>query len=160
MNVTTYNKIVDQHADGLYRFALSMCKSQDDAQDAVQEAFSKLWEKKDQVNVQKIKSYLFTTVHNKMIDQFRKNSRYKSVDVEENIAMTSQASPDLKAVLNEALDTLPEIQKSVVLLRDYEGYDYNEIADITDLSLSQVKVYIFRARQKLKNYIVSMDLVI
>jgi len=55
---------------------------------------------------------------------------------------------------------LPEIQRSVVLLRDYEGYSYNEIAEITGLSESQVKVYIFRARTFLKNYIGSLEIVI
>ena len=160
LNVKTYNKVVDKHADGLYRFAFSMCKNEDDAQDAVQDAFSKLWERKDQVNQEKVKSYLFTTVHNKMIDLFRKNSKYSSVEVHENAAVSQSISPDLQEVLHSALNTLPEIQKSVILLRDYEGYDYNEIAEFTDLSLSQVKVYIFRARKKLKSYIGSLDLVI
>lgn len=151
---------MDQHADGLFRFAMSMCKNRDDANDTVQEAFSKLWERKDKVDVEKVKSYLFTTVHNRMIDLFRKNAKYQQVDVLEDQAITCQESSDIQEVLKEALDTLPEIQKSVVLLRDYEGYDYNEIADITGLNLSQVKVYIFRARQKLKNYIGRLDLVL
>ena len=61
---------------------------------------------------------------------------------------------------HEALNTLPEIQRSVILLRDYEGYNYDEIADITGLTLSQVKVYIFRGRQKLKQYIGSIEAVL
>jgi RNA polymerase sigma-70 factor (ECF subfamily) len=63
-------------------------------------------------------------------------------------------------VLNNALDKLPEIQKSVVLLRDYEGYDYAEIGKITGLNESQVKVYIFRARATLKNYIGNLEAII
>jgi len=62
--------------------------------------------------------------------------------------------------LNEALNKLPEIQRSVIMLRDYEGYDYNEIGEITGLNESQVKVYIFRARKFLKNYIGSIEAVI
>jgi RNA polymerase sigma factor (sigma-70 family) len=62
--------------------------------------------------------------------------------------------------LHEALNTLPEIQKSVILMRDYEGYNYDEIAEMTKLSLSQVKVYIFRGRQKLKQYLGSIEMVI
>ena len=64
---------------------------------------------------------------------------------------------DLKEILDEALDRLPEIQKSLILLRDYEGYSYEEIGEITGLSESQVKVYIFRGRMALKNYLVSID---
>jgi RNA polymerase sigma-70 factor (ECF subfamily) len=60
---------------------------------------------------------------------------------------------DLHEVLNIAVQQLPEIQKAVVTLRDYEGYSYKEIADITELTESQVKVYIYRARVFLKNYI-------
>ena len=67
---------------------------------------------------------------------------------------------DLKEILNEALSRLPEIQKTVILLRDYEGYDYAEIGEITNLTESQVKVYIFRARTFLKNYIGKMEVVI
>ncbi len=64
---------------------------------------------------------------------------------------------DLKEILDEALHRLPDIQKSLILLRDYEGYSYEEIGKITDLSESQVKVYIFRGRIALKNYLVSIE---
>ena len=67
---------------------------------------------------------------------------------------------DLKEILNRGLDQLPEIQKTVLLLRDYEGYDYAEIGSITNLNESQVKVYIFRARTFLKNYIGKQEVVI
>ena len=63
-------------------------------------------------------------------------------------------------VLNEAIKQLPEIQRSVILLRDYEGYSYKEIGEIVELNESQVKVYIYRARVFLKNYIGSMDMVV
>ena len=67
-------------------------------------------------------------------------------------AHTEQYS-DLKEILNEAISRLPDDQRSVILLRDYEGYAYNEISEITGLSESQVKVYIYRGRLFLKNYI-------
>lgn len=160
MDVRSYNKTVDTYADGLFRFAYSMCKDRDDAQDVVQDAFSKLWERKDQVNPEKVKSYLFTTVHHKVIDLFRKNKRFQHMDEMPSHLTTQQHNHDLKEVLDEALSTLSEVQKSVILLRDYEGYNYEEIADITGLNLSQVKVYIFRGRQKLKNYIGKVEMVI
>ena len=62
----------------------------------------------------------------------------------------------LQEILHNALNTLPEIQKTVVVLRDYEGYSYEEIGEITNLNPSQVKVYIFRARVTLKNHIGSI----
>ena len=62
-----------------------------------------------------------------------------------------------KELIDHHLDQLPEIQKSVLLLRDFEGYDYNEIGKITKLNESQVKVYIFRARKSLKEFIVKTE---
>jgi len=66
----------------------------------------------------------------------------------------------VKQVLDQALRLLPEIQRSVILLRDYEGYSYQEIGEITRLNESQVKVYIYRARVFLKNYIGKLENVI
>ena len=59
--------------------------------------------------------------------------------------------------MHKALATLPQVQASVILLRDYEGYSYEEIGNILNLNESQVKVYIFRGRTALKNYLKSMD---
>ena len=67
---------------------------------------------------------------------------------------------DLKQVVNEAVSKLPEVQKSVIMLRDYEGYSYEEIGNITGLNESQVKVYIYRARTFLKEYIGNLENVI
>lgn len=160
MTVKEYNSIVDQHADGMYRFALSMSKDEDVAKDAVQDAFVKLWERKENVDPSKVKSYLFTTVHHKIIDGFRRDSKHQDIDKTVILESTSQKTHDLQEILHEALKTLSEIQRSVILLLDYECYNYEEIAEITQLSLSQVKVYIFRGRQKLKEYIGSMEAVI
>ena len=71
-----------------------------------------------------------------------------------------QGNFDLQEILHRAVDQLPEVQKSVLLLRDYEGYSYREIEEITGLSEAQVKVYIYRSRIFLKNYIGTIDAVI
>lgn len=160
LNAKDFNQIVDEWADALFRFAVSMSKDEDVAKDAVQDALAKLWERKDEVNPAKVKSYLFTTVHHKVIDHFRRDQRHDDIETSEANPVTSQGTHDLQEVLHEALQTLPEIQRSVILLRDYEGYNYEEIAEMTELSLAQVKVYIFRGRKKLKAYIGSMESVI
>jgi len=104
---------------------------------------------------------LFTTAYHTMIDSIRKDQY--SAYADEKLASAQSYSDDytgLKEILDEAVARLPEVQRSVVLLRDYEGYSYQEIGQITGLSESQVKVYIFRARVALKNYIGSLDAVI
>ncbi len=136
-------------------------RDEDVAKDLVQETFSKVWLKREDVSFEKGKTYLFTAGFNTFIDYTRKNSRFESYSREKHQDTGyRQSSSDLKDVLEDALNRLPEIQKTVVLLRDYEGYDYAEIGEITNLTESQVKVYIFRARKAMKKYLVSVDLVI
>ena len=73
---------------------------------------------------------------------------------------TEKHYSDVKQILNEALTKLPEIQKSVIMLRDYEGYSYEEIGRIMELNESQVKVYLHRARLQLKEYLGKLENVI
>jgi RNA polymerase sigma-70 factor (ECF subfamily) len=130
------------------------------ANDVVQETFTKVWIKHEEVSYEKVKSYLFTTAYHAIVDWVKKEGRSGDIENTEEQGENSNFNFNLKEVLEEALEKLPEIQKSVVLLRDYEGYNYDEIAEITGLSESQVKVYIFRARKALKTYIKRLDLVI
>jgi RNA polymerase sigma factor (sigma-70 family) len=161
MTVTDYNNCVDQHSDGLYRFILKHIKDKDAARDIVQDTFEKMWRKVEDIDAAKSKSYLFTAGYHTLIDYTRKAKKQGSfTEVEEYKLGHEKNYSDLKEILNAALDKLPEIQRSVILLRDYEGYDYAEIGEITGLNESQVKVYIFRARTFLKNYIGKMEVVI
>lgn len=161
MNLNDYNLCVDAHADGVYRFVLKHIKDTDAARDIVQDSFEKMWRKLDTIDGAKAKSYLFTTAYHTLVDYTRKNSKKAPfTEVNHNEYNHEKQYSDLKEVLNRGLELLPEIQKSVLLLRDYEGYDYAEIGTITGLNESQVKVYIFRARTFLKNYIGKMEAVI
>jgi RNA polymerase sigma factor (sigma-70 family) len=158
MNVSEYNMSVDEYSDGIYRFILKQIKDKDKAKDIVQDTYIKMWNKHEEIQAEKVKSYLFTAAYHTMIDQIRKDKRLVSMDAADYLTpSTNNKYSDLKAVLNEALEKLPEIQKSAILLRDYEGYDYKEIGEILNLNESQVKVYIFRGRQTLKNYIVHAE---
>lgn len=161
MTTAEYNKSIDAHSDGVYRFILHNIKDKDDASDIVQDTFEKLWINKDNVNNEKVKSYIFTTAYHTMISKIRRDQKkatFEEVDYN-NHYHTSQYS-DLKELLREAISKLPEVQRSVIMLRDYEGYDYKEIGEITNLNESQVKVYIYRGRQFLKEYIGSMQNVV
>ncbi|MCB0793896.1 MAG: RNA polymerase sigma factor [Flavobacteriales bacterium] len=161
MNLQEYNAAVDQHADGLYRFALKHLRDEDQAKDVVQDSFTRLWVRLEGVDGSKVKSYLFTTAHHLIVDEVRKRSRSTVMEEKhEQLRWSEQEQPDLQAVLEAGLSTLPEVQRSVVLLRDLEGYSYDEIAEITGLNLAQVKVYIYRGRMALKEYIGSLDLVV
>jgi RNA polymerase sigma factor (sigma-70 family) len=104
---------------------------------------------------------MFTTGYHTMIDRIRRDKKQSELTAARELTLShSRQYSDLKEVLDDALTKLPDIQRSVILLRDYEGYSYAEIGEITGLNESQVKVYIFRARGFLKNYIGAMENVI
>jgi RNA polymerase sigma-70 factor (ECF subfamily) len=161
MTTTEYNCCVDDFADGVYRFILKNIKDEDKAKDIVQDSFIKMWDKVADISYEKARSYLFTTAYHTMIDQIRREKKQTTLDDAFLKSLTIENHySDLKEVLDAALEQLPEIQKSVILLRDYEGYSYDEIGEITNLNESQVKVYIYRARLFLKNYIGELERVL
>lgn len=158
MNRVQYNRCVDSYSDGLYRFALASLRNREEAEDVVQDSFARVWEHRDSVEPAKAKSYLFTTAHHLIIDTIRK--RHQEIAVETLFQLPDNGNssyPDLNQILHKAVATLPEAQRSAILLRDYEGYSYQEIGEITGQSEAQVKVNIFRARTALRNVIKSMD---
>jgi len=131
------------------------------SRDVVQDSYEKLWINVKDVEFEKSKSYLFTIAYRRMIDVIRRDKHMSAFDAATPLSYShSEQYSDLKEILNEAVSKLPEDQRSVVMLRDYEGYAYDEISEITGLSESQVKVYIFRARVFLKNYIKNPEFVI
>lgn len=161
MTVDDYNGAVDNYSDNLYRFILKNVRVEDSARDIVQDTFEKLWIKLETVEATRVKSYLFTAAYHTMIDYIRKNSRTRDLEgVNLDNHYHQEQYSDLGELLSRALENLPADQRSVLMLRDYEGYSYQEISDITNLSESQVKVYIYRARIYLKGYIGTLERVI
>jgi RNA polymerase sigma factor (sigma-70 family) len=160
MNLEEFNTCVDLHSEIVYRYILKHTLDAEMAKDILQESILKMWQYHENIKFSKSKSYLFATAYNKMLNQIEKDSKKESINnVGQQILSHNEQYSDLKEILDEALDQLPEIQKSVVLLRDYQGYNYQEIGEITGLTASQVRVYLFRARCALKQYIGRMDIV-
>ncbi len=158
MTERDYNECVRQYADNVYRFILKNIGNTEDAKDVVQLSFEKMWVHREEVINEKCKSYLFTVAYNTMIDQIRKNKRtVLKENVADHITGTSLINQDPKRILQEALGKLGETQRSLVMLKDYEGYSYEEIGEITGLNESQVKVYLHRARLFLRNYLVKAE---
>jgi RNA polymerase sigma-70 factor (ECF subfamily) len=158
MTEREYNHCVNEYADNLYRFIVKNLRHEEDARDIVQTAFEKLWKNRDSVETVKSKSYLFTVAYNQMIDHIRKNKRIQlKEEFSEDGRAQYQQHGNMRKILMEALNRLNETQRSLVMLKDYEGYSYEEIGKIMDLNESQVKVYLHRARVILKNYLVSPE---
>ncbi|MCD6062453.1 MAG: polymerase subunit sigma-24 [Flavipsychrobacter sp.] len=160
MELIEYNASVKQWADALFRFACKCTGNPEDARDVVQSSFEVLWQKRKNVTAEKAKAFLFQVAYRQSIDNYRKQSRVTYKEQSETEETYRPGHTDLKRVLDRALNRLDEQQKALVLLKDYEGYSYEEIGQITGLSVTQVKVYLHRARKTLKEYLVSVEHVI
>lgn len=153
-----YNIIVSEHSNNLYGYAIRFLRNKEDARDIVQDVFEKLWIHRKNVEFAKAKSWMFTTAHNAMINFSNRKGRVILSDEMESYDKGAIVPNSFESnqVVERAVSILPPVQKSVILLRDLEGYSYKEIADILELSDSQVKVYLFRARKKIKKQLKGM----
>ena len=154
MTVEEYNESVDLYSDNLFRFILSSTNDEEQARDVVQDSYEKLWRRVHEVAFEKVRAYLFSTAYHTMIDGLRKEKRHQAYLAEKRPEDHEQNHyTDLNEILHGIIKELPDVQRSVILLRDYEGYSYHEIGALTGLSESQVKVYIYRGRLFLRERI-------
>jgi RNA polymerase sigma factor (sigma-70 family) len=156
-----YNKAVKEYAKNIFRYILKSTKDEASAKDIVQDCYVKLWEHKETVDHNKVRSWLFTTAYHMMINQINRSKkiiRMEGSGYLEPVIVNQDF--DLKELIDKSLDELPPVQKTVILLRDLEGYNYKEIAEMLTLSEAQVKVYLFRGRQKIKNALKELHIVL
>ena len=159
MSEKEFNQIVQQHSDALYRFALKNIKVVEEAQEIVQTAFEKLWLNRNNVELEKSKSYLFRVAYNYLIDMIRKQRKEAewSQVLEQKPATEVVEFKDLKRIIDQALNSLSEAQRNAIMLRDYEGYSYAEIGETMNISESQVKINIFRGRKQMQQLLGKME---
>ncbi|MDO9580831.1 MAG: RNA polymerase sigma factor [Bacteroidales bacterium] len=161
MTVKEYNRSVEEYADSVYRFIRGNLKDDDRANDIVQDSYEKLWRHVSEIEYPVVKSWLFSTAYRGMIDIIRKEKRMTTFEESyENTLINESQYNDLNEILHAAIERLPEQQKTSVLLRDYEGYSYQEIGEITGQSEAQVKINIYRGRLSLKSFIGKIETVL
>lgn len=166
MDAENFQQLIHPVQDKLYRFALSILGHDSDAQDVVQDVILKLWDKREQLEqIENPEAWLMTATKNKCIDLLRSKKRSTS-SLDDALELPStQLSPeavtissDLMEIIRSMMAELPEAQQAVMVLRDIEGYTYEEIAEMTELSLSQVKINLHRARKKLKENLIKANI--
>jgi RNA polymerase sigma-70 factor (ECF subfamily) len=161
MTVKEYNRSVEEYADSVYRFIRGNLKDEERANDIVQDSYERLWRQVAEIEYPVVKSWLFSTAYHIMIDIIRKEKRMTILEpAHENELIYEPQFSDLNEILHNALNRLPEQQKISIMLRDYEGYSYKEIGDITGLNEAQVKINIYRGRVALKSYIGKIETVL
>lgn len=161
MTVKDYNNSVGEYADSVFRFVRANLRDEERANDIVQDTYEKLWRNVAGIEYTVVRSWLFSTAYHTMIDVIRKEKRLTTLEAYDEMSFVSDVQySDLNEILHEALARLPENQKTPVLLRDYEGYSYKEIGEITGQTEAQVKTNIYRGRMALKNYIGKIETVL
>jgi len=159
MQVEEFNLLVTQLKDKMYRLALRVVSNEEEARDVVQESLIKIWRKRDKLaEIENPAAYCMTITRNMGIDKLRaKKMSISDIDEHYNIeSKTADPERDLIAkdelsLVMKVVNALPENHRTVIHLRDIEGYTYKEIAGITGFSIEKVKVYLHRARTKLRH---------
>ncbi len=150
---TIFETLYSRYSADVYRFAYWLCGDQDDAKDITSETFIRVWTSNSEMRQETVKAYLFTIARNLHLQRRRRNSIFSPVT--EDIPETSNTPlnqtenrSELEQTL-KVLDGMPEIDRTVMIMKAREELSYQEIAQLTGLTISAIKVKIFRVRQKL-----------
>lgn len=161
MNPLHFRSIVESHRDRVYSYVLHMLRDPAVSSDVTQDVFIRLWEHRADMEEDRILSWLLRVARNACIDQVRKRKVRQSVENDEvsgvDVLRDEGPSPErstqsvlFRERLQQALDRLGEPHRSIVVLREIQGYKYEEIAETLTLPLNTVKVYLHRARKALR----------
>lgn len=165
MQVEEFNDLVERMRDKMYRLALRVVKNEETAQDVVQDSFIKVWNKREKLaEIENKDAYCMTIARNMGIDKLRAK-KLTTTDIDDQFDIKSKtADPERELVAKQELsivmkvvNSLPENHRTVIQLRDIEGYSYKEISAMTGYSIEKVKVYLHRARTKLRQQIKKSD---
>jgi RNA polymerase sigma-70 factor (ECF subfamily) len=166
MDEKAFKKIVFEYKDQVFNYALHLVREQEDAEDITQEAFIRLWKYRWRHHIKSPRAWLFRVAHNLCIDRLRQksalNRTFEPLDNHKCAPAGAHQQPEqaieaerseLRQQLSVALAKLPEKLRSVIVLREIQGFSYREIVEILDLPMSNVKVNIHRAKNALRKHL-------
>ncbi len=166
MNLEMFETQVLPTKNKLFRFAFRLLGSSEEAKDVVQEVFIKLWNGREQLDeIQNMEAWCMRITKNLSLDRLRARQRRSTDSISEGLEIRHEAlTPHERTEIhenmqriNEMIAALPEKQRQVIHLRDIEGYSYNEICEILELDMNQVKVNLFRARNAVREKLVKIN---
>jgi len=160
MESTQFNTQILNHSDKLFRFAKSILRNVDAAQDAVQELILKLWEKKDQLDeVENLQAFTMRSMRNLCLDTIRQRRDEVEIPIEfeyiEPNPYHQVERKDLATRIRIMIDNLPELQRTIIRMRDVEEMEIAEIGYVMSLTENAVSVNLSRARQKIREQILN-----
>ncbi len=167
-----FRTLVNRHQDQVYSLALYLLRNQAEAEDVSQETYIKLWQNIAEIDEDRAKAWLLKVTRNACLDRFRARRQTKgqissldNLNVETLEEISSEKDEPSREVrheqlshwLRDAIDTLKEPYKSLIVLRDMKQHSYDHIATTLSLNLNQVKSYLFRARQQLREKLAEVE---
>jgi len=160
MNIRQFNSKILELADNLYRLAKSILQDEYAAQDAVQDLNLKLWEKRSELDrIENITGFVLRSMRNLCLDKLRQKriTNELSANIEYGGANphVELEKKDMATRATMLINRLPELQRTIMRMRDVEGLELNEIAEITSLTENSVRVNLSRARQKIREQLVN-----
>jgi RNA polymerase sigma-70 factor (ECF subfamily) len=159
MKGVSLDDVLKYHMDDIYHYLLKLSGHPQTAEDLLQDTLIKAFEHLESYHGEKVRPWLFKVAHNIYVDWYRREKRQIPTDPDllAGLRRTVAAEPDEALLQREkieswlaALQLLSEKSRQVLILRDYHGFLYQEIADILDLSLANVKVTLYRARTTIR----------
>ena len=148
----------------LFRLAFFLLKNREEAEDTIQEIYLKLWDMRNNLaKYNNIEAVMMTMTRNKCLDKLKaKREKYGSLNEEINNVpsispMEQSIQKDMVARVKELMQLLPEQQKTILHLRDVEGYEYKEIKEITGFELNYIRVNLSRARKSIKESLLKLE---
>lgn len=166
MDLEAFEKKVLPAKNKLFRFALRFLGDEEEAKDIVQEVFMRVWNGRHETQqIHNWEAWCMRITRNLSLDRIRLTRGKQTEGLEENFDLQHDAlSPHESAELDESLKkvagviaALPEKQRQIIHLRDIEGHSYQEICEILDLDMNQVKVNLFRARNTVREKMIKID---
>lgn len=141
----------------LYNQAVRLLENATDAEDVVQEAYLKLWDKRDSLNnIDNPRAFCLTLVRNMCLDLLR-STRYnwqrQQTELPDNLQISAPDDTEAREnvqIVQQIIDSLPEQQQRIVDLRDVKGYTYEEIEQLTGMTATNIRVVLSRARKKIR----------
>ncbi len=164
MTIENFKSEVLPIKNKLYRLANRMLNDSMEAEDTVQEVFLRLWSKKEKlIEYRSVEAFAMVITKNLCLDKIKsvrnKNAELKTNEIEmnENSPYKQTKLKDTVQKIHQIINELPEQQKLIIHLRDVENCDYDEIAEITQLSLNTIRVNLSRARKKVRDTLIKIQ---
>ncbi len=158
MEMQAFKKELIPIKDKLFRLARTLLQNHEDAEDALQEVYMKLWNNKEIIDdLKSPEAYAMKVMKNHCLDKLKSRKNKHMVEIREPEIGKEQITPfsslsfdNLKDLMLKLFSALPEQQRMIIHMRDIEHYSYEEIADVTGMNVNAIRVNLSRARKNVK----------